>query len=309
MSDCVVVQPIDLAGIELLRHAGLDVYEAASPEIDDLLPHLRDARAVITRDRGFPARAIAAAPCLEVIASHGTGTDRIDKDAASARGIRVINTPGTNAPSVAEHALGLMLACARQIPQADRALRAGDWAFREHAHPRELGGRSLGLVGFGRVARQLAQLAQGLGMKVLAYSTHAGDADLVAAGVLPLPDLDSLLAASDVVSLHGLPTTEPLIDAVRLARLRPDAILINTARGALIDEAALAQALCDGRLAAAALDVFSVEPLPSDSPLFDCPNLILTPHIGGTAHEALERTAIAVARKVIEALNLRLPEA
>ncbi len=307
MSDCVIVQPIAPVGVALLERAGLSVHQAASAALDDFLPHLRCARAVITRDQGFSREAIAQAPLLQVIASHGTGTERIDKAAAAARGIVVVNTPGTNALSVAEHALGLIFACARRICAADLAVRRADWAFRDRSHPVELAGRCLGLVGFGRIAQHLARLAQGIGMTVTAHTVHAGDA-LQRAGVHRAPDLDALITGADVISLHGLPTDTPLINTARLARLRAGAILVNTARGALIDEIALSRALLEGRLAAAALDVFSTEPLPVDSPLFACPNLILTPHIGGSSRQALERTARQVARRVIEALELPVPQ-
>lgn len=308
MTDCVVVQPIARCGVDLLQDAGLSVFVAPSPELTVLKPHLSTARAVITRNNGLSAEAINAAPNLAIIASHGTGTDRIDKGAAERRGIQVVSTPGSNAQSVAEHALALMLACARRIPAADRAARAGDWSSRERILPREISGCRLGLVGYGHVARRLATLAKGLGMTVIVHSKHASDADLAADGVLRASSLDNLLATAQVVSLHGLPGRTPVLDEALLSKIRTDAILINTARGALIDEAALAAALRGGRIAAAALDVFSHEPLPSDSPILDCPNVVLTPHIGGSGVEARERTALEVARRVVEGLGMALPD-
>ena len=307
MTDCVIVQPIAGCGVELLQDAGLSVFVAPSPELTVLKPHLLTARAVITRNSGLSAEAIQAAPNLAIIASHGTGTDMIDKGAAERRGIRVVSTPGANAQSVAEHALALMLACARRVPAADHAVRAGDWSFRERVHPREICGCRLGLVGYGHVARKLAALAKGLGMTVSAHSKHASDAELAAHGVRRASSLEDLLAASQVVSLHGLPGRTPVLDGALLAKLRPDAILINTARGVLVDEAALAAALREGRIAAAGLDVFSCEPMPCDSPILDCPNVVLTPHVGGSAVEARERTALEVARKVVEGLGMASP--
>ena len=260
MTDCVIVQPIARCGVKLLEGAGLSVFEAPSPDLTVLKPHLRTAKAVITRNEGFSAEAIEAAPNLTIIASHGTGTDSIDKAAAERRGIRVVSTPGSNAQSVAEHALALMLACARHIPAADRAVRAADWAVRERTHPREISGCRLGLVGYGHVARKLAALAKGLGMTVMVHSKHASDADLAADGVLCASSLEDLLATAQIVSLHGLPGGAPVLDTAQLSHLRADAILINTARGALIDEAALADALRGGRIAAAGLDVFRSGP-------------------------------------------------
>lgn len=304
MTDCVIVQPIARCGVDLLQNAGLSVFEAPSPDLAVLKPHLLTARAVITRNSGLSAEAIDAAPNLTIIASHGTGTDSIDKRAAERRGIRVGSTRGSNAQSVAEHALGLMFACARHVPAADRAVRAGDWSFRERTHPREISGRCLGLVGYGHVARKLAALAKGLGMSVITHSKHASDADLAADGVQRAASFSDLLETAQIVSLHGVPGHTLVLDAALFSKLRADAILINTARGALIDEAALANALRGGRIAAAGLDVFSSEPLPGDSPLLNCPNLTLSPHMGGSGVDALEQTALEVARMVVKGLGI-----
>jgi len=310
MSDVLVVQPIHAEGIALLRRAGLAVHEAQEPVLAAAVrPHLGRAQAVITRNLGFPAAAIAAAPKLRVIASHGTGTDAIDRTAAAGRGIVVLNTPGTNARSVAEHALALMLACARLVPEADRAVRAGDFGFRDTARPIELAGRTLGLIGYGHVARLLGGMARGLGMRVAAVSAHADAAEMARDGVSPLPDIERLLAAADVVSLHAVPGVHPRLDSARLAGMKPGSILVNTARGALLDTAALVAALRQGRLRAAALDVFETEPLAADSPLCCCPRLILSPHVGGSSEEASRRTAVAVALLVIEALGRPVPQA
>lgn len=306
-TDCLIVQPIASSGIELLLQAGLVVHEALSTDFTELKPHLSTARAVITRNHGLSGEAIAAAPDLRVIAAHGTGTDRIDKDAASSRGIAVVNTPGTNAQSVAEHALGLIFACARAIPAADYAVRGDDWSFRDRPGPVELSGRTLGPIGFGHVARALVPMALGVGMQVVAVSDHATPGDMAALGVEFLTDADDLLAQSDVVSLHRVPGRAPVLDAARLTSMRPGAILVNTARGALLDEGALADALISGHLRAAALDAFAEEPLSAGSALLAVPNLILTPHMGGASPEAQNRTSLAVARAVLEALDLTLP--
>ena len=302
MTDCVVVQPIAEPGLRLLEAAGLSTYVAPAPDLAVMQPYLASARAVITRNHGFSAAEIAAAPRLRVIVSHGTGTDSIETAAAAVRGIVVASTPGTNARSVAEHCLGLMLACAREIPAADRATRAGDFDFRLRQETVELAGRRLGLVGYGRIARLVGQLGRAFGMRVAAVSRRAGAEAMVADGVEPASGLDALCRSADILSLHGVPTGETLIDARRLALMKPGAILVNTARGALVDEAALVAALKAGRLRAAALDVFRTEP-PTDNRLLRCPNLILTPHMGGSAREALERTAIEAARKVVEILE------
>lgn len=308
MTDCVVVQPISRPGVDMLRRAGLSVFEAPSTALDVLRPHLATARAAITRNEGLTADAIDAAPMLELIAAHGTGTDRIDIAAARARGIRIVSTPGANARAVAEHALMLILACAKCLSEADAAIRRGDWVQRDRLVPAEIEGRTLGLVGWGHVSRLLTKMARGLGLRVLCHSRHASAADLAANGAEYVRDLVELLTSADILSLHGRPDSAPVLGAAELGRLRPHAIVVNTARGALIEEVALADALRAGRLAAAGLDVFEQEPLPPSSALLDCPNLILTPHIAGVTAEARARTSLAVARKVIEGLGLPVPE-
>ncbi len=306
MTDCLIVQPIAAAGLDLLHHAGLSVGAPGSTDLATLEPHLATARAVITRNHGFSAVEIAAAPGLEVIVSHGAGTDAIDRQAAGARSIPVLSTPGVNTIAVAEHTMGLILACARQIPQADQATRGGDFDFRYRQTGIEIAGKTLGLVGYGRIARRVAILAQAFAMDVIAASRHATASEMKRDGV-ELVGMDDLCARSDIVSLHSRPNRHTWLDAGRIKVLRPGAIIINTARASLLDEAALIAGLQDGRLSAAAIDVFSPEPPPDDSPLLACPNLILTPHVGGAAREALERTAIAAAEKVIAALGLASP--
>jgi D-3-phosphoglycerate dehydrogenase / 2-oxoglutarate reductase len=303
MSDVVVLQPIARSGVAILEDAGLDVYVAPRPTLAEIRNHLSAARAVITRNHGFSEEELAAAPCLRVIAVHGTGMDKVAHAAAAARGITVVNTPGVNARSVAELALGLMLACAREIPDADEAARTRDVAWRDGHRGIELGGRRLGLLGFGHVARALVPMARGLGMEVSAFSRHTDPEALRDMAVRPVSDIDALCADSDVLSLHTLPGPRPLIDAGRLARMPRGAILVNTARGALVDEAALAAALASGHLRGAALDVTVDEPLGQGSPLLSAPRLVLTPHIGGAAVEAMERAGQEVARRLLEALE------
>jgi phosphoglycerate dehydrogenase-like enzyme len=204
---------------------------------------------------------------------------------------------------VAELAFALIFACAKRIPSADQAVRNGDFAFRYRRTSFELQGKVLGLVGFGRVARRMAVLGRAFGMEVVVWSRHASADEVDREGGRPLPTLDELCANADILSLHALPQAAPLLDGPMLARLKPGAIVVNTARGALVDEAALAAALHSGRLAGAGLDVFTAEPLDMWSPLFDAPNLVLTPHIGGSTWESLERTACAVAQDVIRVLR------
>ena len=224
------------------------------------------------------AAALAAADSLRVIARYGVGTDNVDLAAARGRGIVVTNTPGANAGAVAELAVALLLLLARPVLGAAAATRGGGW-------PRtaglSLGGKTVGLVGFGAIGRATARLLGGFGCRLLAYDPWCDTVTAVALNVTPVA-LDELVAASDFVSLHAplSPETRGLVDAAFLARMKPGAALVNTARGELIDEAALYDALASGRLRGAALDAFAHEPPPADHPLLALPNVIATPHMG-----------------------------
>ena len=233
----------------------------------------------------FTAELLARCPSLRLISVWGTGTDNLDLEACRRLGIAVTNTPGANALAVAEHTVALMLAAARQLPRLDRETREGKW-------PRglsvQLHGKTLGLVGLGAIGRQVARLARGLGMRVMAWTYHPDPA--VAAGLgVELADFQRLLAEADVLSLHVRQTPEAtgLIGAREIARMRRGAILVNTARGPIVERDALAAALRSGHLGAAALDVFDVEPVPPDDPLLGLPNAVLTPHCAGMVPEAI----------------------
>jgi phosphoglycerate dehydrogenase-like enzyme len=234
------------------------------------------------------AEMIAAAPRLKLIQKIGVGVNTIDLDAARQRGIPVCNLPGTNARAVAELALGLMLSVLRRIPAFDRGLRAGIWTDTGLQDGiGELGGRTVGLIGFGAIPRILAPILAAMGCQVL-YTVRSPVAD---AGVSYRP-LDRLLAEADVVSLH-LPLvseTEHVIDAAALARMKPGAILINTGRGGLVDHAALVTALATGQIAGAGLDVFETEPLANDHPLLNLPNVVVTPHVAWLTTGTFDRS-------------------
>jgi phosphoglycerate dehydrogenase-like enzyme len=299
---CVIVQRIHACGLETLRAGGVEPLIAPSTDLTELAPLLKRAAAAITRNWGFPQAAVDLAPDLRVLGVHGTGTDRVDRQALTARGIALVSTPGANAQSVAEHALGLILAVARGIPGGDQAMRQGDFGFRETFRGVELSGLTLGLWGWGYVASALAPLARGLGMEVLVWSAHADDSDFSSRGIKRARSVAHLLEVSDVLSLHGRPGVAPVLGASELSRMPKGAILINTARGALVDEAALAAALRSGHLFGAGLDVLTQEPPGPDTPLHGCPRLIMTPHVGGSTEAALRRTAQAVATQVVSAL-------
>ena len=306
---CLIVQPIHQAGLDLLSSAGIRPVVAPAHDRVTILAAVPAAHAVITRNAGLAADAIAAAPHLKVVAVHGVGTDAVAMDAATARGIAVVNTPAVNAPSVAEHALALTFALAKAIPASDLATRTGDTEFKYRVRLTELAGAHFGVVGFGAIGQATARLAKALGMSVSAFSRSQPDAAFAAAGVERAPDLDVLLRGSDVVSLHRplVAATRGLIGGRQLALMKPGALLINTGRGGLVDEDALAAALAEGRIAGAGLDAFASEPLPTTSPLVRLPNVILTPHMAGSTVQALERMAVLAASQVIDVLAGRRP--
>ncbi len=255
---------------------------------------LAGAAAILLRSGYVTASLLDRLPDLKTVAVHGAGVDPVDIDACTARGVQVTNAPGANANAVAELTFGLMLSLLRGIPGAAhkaKAERAWDSA---RVMGGELRGRTLGLVGFGQIGRKVGRIAQAFGMQVTASDPAVPDAEMQAADVTPTT-FEQLLTASDVVSLHApaIPATRHMIRAETLALMRPTALLVNCARGALVDEAALAQALAAGRLGGAALDVLEGEPPDPASPLYDAPNLLITPHMAGSTGECLDAIAAA----------------
>jgi D-3-phosphoglycerate dehydrogenase len=272
---------------EVLSAAGLElVYPEDSDLLDDagvLIDHLDGIDAVIAGMEPFNPEVLAASR-LRVIARVGVGYDAIDVPSATEHGVVVTITPGTNEVSVAEQALALIIGVFRGNPWRDRSVRDGSWIRR--SLPR-LGGKTLGLVGLGRIGRAMVPRAQGLGLRVIAADPFA-DKAFAAENNVRLCELDELWAEADVISLHApaTPETYDLINADTIAQMKPTAVVVNTARGSLIDEDALADALAGGRLFAAGLDVFKVEPLPSDSPLHKLDNVLMSPHMGGLDEES-----------------------
>lgn len=302
---CLVLQPIHMAGIERLRRAGCEVRFASSLAPEAVMREIGDARAVLTRDAVVDERIMAAAPRLAVIGVHGTGVDNVGLDAASARGIAVVNTPGANARSVAEHAIALTFHLAKSLGPGDRAARQSDASFKYRSRLVELEGATFGVIGFGAIGRATARLARALGMEVIGWSRSGDEAAFAAEGVRRVASIGEVLEESDVVSLHlpGGPTTGKLIGREMLARMKPNAFLINTGRGTVVDEAALAEALITRRIAGAGLDVFAEEPLPASSPLIGLDNVVLTPHVGGSTEAALYRAATTLADEVLAVLE------
>lgn len=286
--------------------AGLDVdlrvAQARTPA--EVAEVARGADAVLNCYAPIPADVIAGLDRCRVIARYGIGVDTVDLAAATARGIPVTNVPDYCIDEVSDHALGLLLALARKIPYLDRAVRAGEWEMRRAIPIRRIRGRTLGLVGFGKIPRALAPKAQALGLAVLATDPYVRAADAAAAGVR-LVDFDRLLAESDFISVHAPLTgeTRGMFGAAAFAAMKPTAYLINTARGPLIDHDALVDALRQGRIAGAGLDVTPIEPLPSESPLRRMENVILTPHTAFYSEESLRELQTKAAEEVARALR------
>ena len=290
----------------LKRRAEVKVYieKAASPE--ELKERLEGARVAVNirAYSKFTASLLASCPDLKMIAVLGIGTDNIDLEAASRLGIKVTNTPGYSAIAVAEHALTLMLAASRRIPQHQEELKAGRWTRIPMA---QLNGKTLGIIGFGSIGRQMAFLAKGIGMGVLAWTFHPDAVRPAPEGIQFVP-LGTLISQADVISVHirASEKTRHLLNREAFQEMKPSAILVNTARASIVDTEAMIAALKDGRLAAAGLDVFDQEPLPPEDSLLTLPNVVLSPHNSGMTPEAIQRGNEMVAENVVAFLEGRL---
>ncbi len=293
------------AGLRVLQDADCRVLflpreHAAAAQLRAL--QAEPVHAIIARGLPITAEAIQTARHLKVISRHGVGYNHVDVAAATAAGVAVLIASGANAQSVAELAIGLMIAAARGLLTHDAAIRAGGWLTPAPAI--QLSGRALGIVGIGAVGQKVARLAQAIGMAVAAYDPYIARSQ-IPAGITQAPTLDALLDHSEILSLHCPLTSETasMIGPAALARLRPGAILINTARGPVIDQPALIAALQSGHLAAAGLDTFDEEPLPPNRPIAATRNTILTPHIGGSTGASLAAVSEMAATNALRALR------
>ena len=297
----LVAEPLAREGIDLLR-AHHDVDERIGLSRDELCSAIGDYDALVVRSQvRVDAGLIAAGSRLIVIGRAGVGVDNVDLDAATRAGITVVNAPTGNTIAAAEHTLGLLFALARRIPAADASVRRGEWQ-RSQFTGTELRGKTLGIVGLGKIGQAIADRARGLEMTILGVDPYV-TAEQAALHGVELTDLDTLLERSDVVTVH-VPitrTTRGLIGADAVARMRPGALLLNVARGGVVDEGAVAAALRDGHLGGAAFDVFEQEP-PIGTPLLETPNTVLTPHLGASTEEAQVLVAEEVADQVLDVL-------
>lgn len=249
---------------------------------------------------------LAALTRCKVVGRLGVGLDNIDVPACEARGIKVIPATGANALSVAEYVIASTMLLLRGAFASSAAVAAGQWPRAALGNGRETAGQTLGIIGFGSIGQTTARLARGLGMQVIAYDAMlAPDAPVFAQAGVRYAALDELIAGADAVTLHVplVDSTRGLFNAERIARMKKGAVLVNTSRGHIVDLAAVAAALRDGRLGGAAIDVFDVEPLPATASLQDCPKLVLTPHISGVSTQSNERVSFMVAEKVLESLS------
>jgi D-3-phosphoglycerate dehydrogenase / 2-oxoglutarate reductase len=301
----LVADAISQRGVdELARDGGLDVLVQTKLSPAQLIEIIPEFAALIVRsETKVSGEILNAAKELRVVGRAGVGVDNVDVETATRRGVLVLNAPGGNTVSTAEHAFSLLLCVARKIPQADASLRGKKWS-RKDFEGVELYNKTLGVIGMGRIGSELSRRAIAFGMRVIAYDPYLSAARARSLQVELVEELDDLLANADFISLHTPLTNETrhLLDTARISKTKPGVRIINCARGGLIDETALASALQNGHIAAAALDVFEIEPLPEDSPLRAAPNLILTPHLGASTAEAQESVGIEIAQSIRAAL-------
>lgn len=311
----LILAPFSSEGLLRLRERFQVLYEPWTVtrrlwDPSELAPRLRHEaiEAVISEVDFFFDEVFAPGSPLRFLALCRQASNQADLEGATAAGVVVVNTPGRNAQAVAELAIGLLLALARRIPYAEAYVRAGQWRDPLDAYERfrgvEMAGKTLGVVGLGGIGRRVARMGRALGARVIATDPYARPMRGV-----PLVSLDDLLAQADFVSLHApdTPKTYHLISAQRLTRMKPSAYLVNTGGGSLVDTDALCQALREGRLAGAALDVLEAAPLPPESPLLTCPNLLLTPHIGGATQETIARYSAMVADDLLRWIEGKRP--
>jgi D-3-phosphoglycerate dehydrogenase / 2-oxoglutarate reductase len=309
MPKVLIIQPFHDDGMKLFETRPDVAYEVVDGALEELAEKIADADGVTIRTTPLPAEVLDRALRLKVVSRHGVGYDNIDVDALSRRRIPLAIAADANATAVAEHTLYFMLALAKQGLRYDRATREGGWAVRNSLEAVDLMRRRVLVMGFGRIGREVAKRCAAFGMTVMVYDPYVQANMIEAAGdYRSVPDFEAALPETDVLTVH-MPLgadSRGLIGAAELAALPPHAFVINAARGGIIDEAALHDALTSGRIAGAGLDVFDREPPPEDHPLFALPNVILTPHSAGLSKEAALRMAISTAKNVLAGIDGKL---
>ena len=300
----LICDSIDQAGIESMKRAGLVVDYKPEIKPTELVASAKDYEVIIVRSRTkVTGEVINAATRVKIIARVGVGLDNVDVKSAEAKKIRVINAPEAASTAVAELAIGLMISLARSIPRADSETKKGNWIKKDLTGV-QLSGKYLGIVGVGNIGRNLGRMAKSLRMNLIGYDIYPINRDYINETAMIVTDLSTLLESADFITCHvpATPETKHMFNAERFARLTPPALLLNTARGGIIDEIALYEALKAGKIAGAALDVFEAEP-PTNKLLLGLPNVICTPHIGAQTKEAQELASTVIAEKVIQILR------
>ncbi len=280
------------------------VYSATIKQAD-LLPLLADAVGIALSGTRYKQTEMDASPAMQVVARIGVGYDAVEVPALTARRVPLMIAGTANSTSVAEQAFHMMIALAKHNRRLDGLVRAGTWGERHAALPMELSGKTILIVGFGRIGSRTAKRCLGFDMQVLAYDPYVDAGVIAAAGCTKVTDLDAVLPAADFVCIHcpKTPETIDMFDAARFARMKPGAFIVNTARGGIINEPALHAALTSGQVAGAGLDVFAAEPTPIDNPLLKLPNVIAAPHMAGVTTEAVAAMAVATAQNILSVLD------
>lgn len=304
-----VFEPIAAEGLELLASGAevLRLWELSQAERE---PAARECDGWLVRTYPMPAAFIRSAPRLRVISKHGVGVDNIDVDGATAQRVAVVYTPGANSLAVAEHAVAMMLALAKRLAESDAMVREGRFGQKFGFATTELAGKTLGLLGCGRIGSLVTRICgAGFGMRVLVYDPYLSAEALAGMGAEAAGSLAELAREADVVSVHAplTPETRHLVNAELLGRMRPTALLINCARGELVDQRALAEALANRTIAGAGIDVFEQEPPADDDPLLRQPNVLLSPHVANASAESLVRMAVTAAEEALAVLRGETP--
>ena len=301
MPHVLVAGRIHDAGLDILRNArGLTFDLVEDISVASYAPLVPNADAILIRTQPLPRAVIESATRLKIVSRHGVGFDAVDVDALTERSIPLAIIGDVISNSVAEHSMMLVLALAKRTIVYDQKTRASSWQYRNSYDAWELNGRTLLLLGFGRIGKAMARMASGFNMKILAYDPYVAAEIISASGVTPVSDLRQALAEADVVSVHMPKSVNgPLLGARELGWMKPSSIVVNTARGGIVDEQALREALSAGRLAGAGLDVFESEPPGSDNPLFDFDNVVLSPHSAGLTEEAAAGMAMSAATNIV----------
>ncbi|WP_101912361.1 hydroxyacid dehydrogenase [Megasphaera vaginalis (ex Bordigoni et al. 2020)] len=305
MAKIVISHRLHDDGMAVLEKAGVDVVITNSGEPADMLPELKDADGVIIRIGRIDKATMEQCPKLKVIARPGVGVDDVDVAGATELGIPVVIAPGANTRSVAEHSMAMMFACAKDMLHSDQEMRKGNFGVRSSYKAYELFGKTLGLIGYGHIGGDFAEMATGIGMKVLVYDPFISKEAVEKQGYGYRETVEDILKEADVISIHTplTPETKNMIGEKEIALMKSDAILINCARGGIVDEAALDKALSENRIHSAGTDVVVHEPIDPNDPLFTHDNIIVTPHMAGQTREAASGVATMAAEGAVAVVN------